>query len=74
MNYDTIIEVDSPYGPIKVLCLGSEYHMTVNGEEKHLGTHDDMIRALGHYMHSATHSIKKSQNEITTIGQFAMKN
>lgn len=50
-----VIEVDTPFGGLTVLRQSSQYEVLVDGVVKHPGcTAEDVIRALGHYLHSAS--------------------
>ncbi len=50
-----VIDVDAPFGQVTVLRQGPQYEVQVDGVAKHPNcSAEDVIRALGHYLHSAS--------------------
>lgn len=56
-----IVDVDTTFGRVRVISAGLRYSVEVDGVVRHPGcTAEDVMRALGNYLHSAGYKAQQS--------------
>lgn len=61
-----IVDVDAPFGRVRVISAGLRYSVEVDGVVRHPGcTAEDVMRALGNYLHSAGYKAQQSSTRDT---------